>query len=205
MNFYQRYVLPRLTDLAMRNAQFARYRERVVPLARGTVVEIGIGSGLNLPFYGDDVQKLYGVDPSQELLTLTRRRLGGARFAVELLAHSGEALPLEAACADAVVTTFTLCSIPDPLRALREMRRVLKPDGALLFAEHGLAPDAGVARWQHRLNPVWRRLAGGCNIDRKMDALIAGAGFAAANLHTEYARGPRVLAYIYSGRALAAA
>ena len=201
MNLYQRYVIPRLIDLAMRNREVARYRSQLVPLAHGTVIEIGVGSGLNLPFYGGGVRRLVGIDPSQALLDMTRAKLAHAPFAVELLGQSAEALPLADASADTVVTTFTLCSIPDPLAALREMKRVLKPGGILLFAEHGLAPEPSVERWQHRLNPAWRALAGGCNIDRKMDALVTAAGFALDALETGYAKGPRVLSYIYAGRA----
>lgn len=132
---------------------------QVVPQARGTVVEIGIGSGLNLPLYRDDVERLYGIDPSEELLRMAGKKARSAAFPVELLARTAEALPLEDRCADTVVTTFTLCTIVDPVKALQEMRRVLRPGGALLFPEHGLAPDASVERWQHRLNPVWNRIA----------------------------------------------
>jgi SAM-dependent methyltransferase len=122
-------------------------------------------------------------------------------FPVDLLTHSGEALPFGDRCADTVVTTFTLCTIPDPVKALREMRRVLKPGGLLLYAEHGLAPDPSVERWQRRLNPVWRTISGGCNLDRKIDELIAEAGFCGIELESEYAKGPRPMSYIYAGRA----
>lgn len=201
MSFYRSYILPRLLDLAMRNREVARYRSQVIPQARGTVVEIGIGSGLNLPFYGGDVERLYGIDPSEELLHMADKKARAAAFPVELLPHSGEALPLEDRFADTVVTTFTLCTIPDPLAALQEMRRVLKPEGVLLFAEHGLAPDASVERWQHRLNPLWSKITGGCNLDRQMDALIGSAGFSVTELETEYAKGPRPMSYVYAGRA----
>jgi len=201
MSFYDRHILPRLLDLAMRNREVTRYRSQVVPQARGTVVEIGVGSGLNLPFYGNDVERLYGIDPSKELLRMARKKARSTTFPVELLAHPAEALPLANQCADTVVTTFTLCTILDPVKALQEMKRVLKPDGILLFAEHGLAPDASVKRWQHRFNPIWNRIAGGCNLDRKIDELIDAAGFCMAELTNEYAKGPRPMSYIYSGRA----
>ena len=203
MSFYASHILPRLLDLAMRNREVARYRLQVVPQARGTVVEIGIGSGLNLPFYGDDIERLYGIDPSEELLRMAGNKARSAPFPVELLAHAAEALPLEDRSADTVITTFTLCTITDPVKALQEMRRVLRPSGALLFAEHGLAPDASVERWQHRLNPVWNRISGGCNLDRKIDALIDAAGFSGIELKKEYAKGPRPMSYIYAGRASA--
>ena len=201
MSFYDRYILPRLLDLAMRNREVARYRSQVVPQARGTVVEIGIGSGLNLPFYGREVERLYGVDPSEELLRMAGKKASSMRFPVEFITQSAEALPLGNHCCDTVITTFTLCTIPDPRKALQEMRRVLKPGGVLLFAEHGLSPDASVERWQRRLNPVWKKISGGCNLDRKIDRLIDAGGFSAIELENEYAKGPRPLSYMYAGRA----
>jgi ubiquinone/menaquinone biosynthesis C-methylase UbiE len=203
MGLYQRYILPRVIDLAMRASEVKRYRALVVPRARGAVLEIGIGSGLNLGYYHAAVERVEGVDPSTELLAMAERRRAEAPCAVELLACSAESLPLEDASFDCAVTTFTLCSVADPLRALREARRVLKPGGTLLFAEHGLAPDESVARWQHRLNPAWRRLAGGCNLDRRIDELVAAAGFTIGTIDRGYARGPRPLTYIYWGEAQA--
>jgi ubiquinone/menaquinone biosynthesis C-methylase UbiE len=201
VGLYQRYVLPRLLDLAMRNEEATRFRARLVPQARGTTLEVGVGSGLNLPFYGAQVERLVGVDPSRELLRMAQRRADRAAVPVELIAHTGEALPLADASVDTAVFTFTLCSIPDPMKALREARRVLKPGGELLFAEHGLAPDTAVQRWQRRLNPLWRHVAGGCNLDRKIDELIAAAGFRLTRLEVEYAKGPRPMSYVYTGRA----
>lgn len=201
MNLYDSWILPRLLDLVMRNKEVTRYRSRVVPQARGIVLEVGIGSGLNLRFYGPQVARVYAVDPSEALLRMARRRARALPYPVEFFAHSGEAIALDEQCVDTVVTTFTLCTIPNPLAALREMRRVLKPAGQLLFAEHGLAPDLSVRRWQHRCNPLWNRIAGGCNLDRKMDEMIGAAGFRIAELTTEYAKGPRPMSYIYAGSA----
>lgn len=201
MSFYERWVLPRLLDLAMRNREVTRFRRRLAPAARGATLEVGVGSGLNLPFYGTGVGRLYAVDPSAELLRMARKRGLAAAFPIEFLARSGEELPFEDASIDTVVFTFTLCTIPDPARALREARRVLKPSGELLFAEHGLAPDASVERWQRRLNPLWRRVAGGCNLDRRIDGLIRAAGFDFLALSAEYAKGPKTTSYVYSGRA----
>jgi len=185
----------------MRNKEATRYRSQIVPQAHGTVLEIGVGSGLNLPFYGAGVERLYGLDPSEELLTMARKKARGITLPIEFLAHTGEEIPLDDASVDTVVTTWTLCTIPNPLQALREMRRVLKPGGAMLFAEHGLAPETQVQGWQQRLNPLWRRIAGGCNLNRKIDQLILTAGFQIASLDTEYAKGPRPMSYIYAGRA----
>lgn len=201
MNFYDRWILPRLTDFAMRNREATRYRAQLVPGARGVVLEVGAGSGLNLPFYGPDVRHLFVLDPSEALLRMARRKAERAPFPVECLARSGEEIPIPERSLDTVVATWTLCTIPDPLSALREMRRVLKPDGVLIFAEHGLAPDAGVRVWQERLNPVWRRVTGGCNLNRKPDDLMRAAGFSIAELEAGYAKGPRPMTYMYAGRA----
>jgi ubiquinone/menaquinone biosynthesis C-methylase UbiE len=201
MGFYERHVLPRLLDLALRSKEATRYRSHIVPRARAAVLEVGIGSGLNLPFYGPQVSRLVGVDSSAELLQMARRRAAAATGPVELVTHGGEALPLPDRSFDTVVFTFTLCSVGDPLAVLREARRVLKPGGELLFAEHGLAPDPIVQRWQRRLNPAWRRMAGGCNLDRPIDTLIAAAGFRIGDLATGYAKGPRPMSYIYAGAA----
>ena len=201
MSFYDRWIVPYLIDLCLRNKEATRYRARIIPEARGTILEIGIGSGLNLPFYGASVEKLYGLDPSEELLSMARKKARNVPFAVEFLNQSGTEIPLNGRCVDTVVTTWTLCTIPDPIKALQEMKRVLKPEGVLIFAEHGLAPELRVQRWQRRLNPLWNRIGGGCNLDRKMDALISAAGFAFTELITEYAKGPRPMSYIYCGRA----
>ncbi|MFN7085249.1 MAG: class I SAM-dependent methyltransferase [Burkholderiales bacterium] len=205
MSFYDKWVLPRFIDIAMRNKEATRYRAQIVPRARGTVLEIGVGSGLNLPFYGSGVDHLYGLDPSKELLVMARKKTRGITLPVEFLAHSSEKIPLDDGCVDTVVMTWTLCSIPDPLKALKEMKRVLKPGGILLFAEHGLAPEVRVQRWQQRLNPLWGRIAGGCNLNRKMDQLIQAAGFRITELETGYAKGPRPMSYVYCGRAEPAA
>jgi ubiquinone/menaquinone biosynthesis C-methylase UbiE len=186
----------------MRNKVASRYRAQLVPQARGTVLEVGVGSGLNLPFYGHGVESLFALDPSEALLKMARSRARAAPFPVDFIARSGEEIPLPDDSVDTVVTTWTLCTIPDPGRALREMRRVLRPRGALLFAEHGIAPDAGVRAWQSRLDRVWRRLAGGCHLTRDAAALVRASGFDIARLETGYADAPRVLGFMSVGRAL---
>jgi ubiquinone/menaquinone biosynthesis C-methylase UbiE len=205
VSFYERWVLPRLIDLAMRNKEVKRYRGKVIPRAAGRVLEIGGGSGLNLPYYKRGaVTALCTLDPSAALVRMAKRKLGQAGIPAELVLGSAEDLPLADASVDTVVSTWTLCSIPDIGRALREARRVLKPGGSLLFVEHGRAPDAGVARWQDRLEPLWKPLAGGCHLTRRIDRLIAQAGFEIVEMENEYLKGPRPVTYTYCGRAVPA-
>lgn len=199
MSFYDNWILPMILDFAMRQKPLVRYRSAVVGAARGRVLEIGVGSGLNLPFYGAQVEHVLGIDPSSRLLAMAQRRVAEAAVPIELVVGSAMALPLADNSIDTIVMTWTLCSIPDPVAALTEMRRVLKPDGQLLFVEHGLAPEPSVVAWQHRLTPLWRRIGGGCHLDRKMDALIRAAGFSISKLQTGYAPGPRPLAFMYQG------
>ena len=199
VSFYDRWVLPPVLDLVMRHRQLAKYRREVAAAASGRVLEVGVGSGLNFSHYGKQVEIVFGIDPSPRLLAMARQRAAAAGIHADLLLGSATAIPLADNTVDTVVMTWTLCSIPDPLVALREMRRVLKPDGRLLFVEHGLSPEPGVERWQHRLTPVWRHFAGGCHLDRKVDDLIRSAGFDLTKLRTEYARGPRLMTYMYEG------
>jgi ubiquinone/menaquinone biosynthesis C-methylase UbiE len=199
MGFYDQRILPAILDLVMQQKPLAKYRSAVVGAARGQVLEIGVGSGLNFPFYGDAVTHVLGLDPSPRLIAIARPRAAAAKVPIELAVGSAESIPLGDDVVDSIVMTWTLCSIPDPAAALREMRRVLKPNGALLFVEHGLAPERSVERWQHRITPVWRRIAGGCHLDRKMDDLFRSAGFDLDRLQTGYAPGPRPLAFMYQG------
>lgn len=200
MNVYRRLVLPRLTDLAMGLPVLAEHRRRTVALARGTVLELGFGSGLNLPLYDpSQVTRLYALEPEAGMIALARKRLARVPFPVEVLQAGAERIPLPDASVDTVLTTWTLCTVPLVEQALLEARRVSRPGGRFVFVEHGLAPDAGVAAWQRRLTPVWRRCAGGCRLDRRADALLQAAGFRIEALSTGYARGPRVLTYMYRG------
>ena len=201
MGLYDRWILPRLLDLAMRSRQLDPYRQRAIAAARGRVLEIGAGSGLNFALYGPLVERVCALDPSPQLLRLARTRLKRAGPPLALVRGSAERLPFADASFDTVVTTWTLCSVPDPAQALAETRRVLKSGGCLVFVEHGLAPEPGVARWQRRLTPCWRPLAGGCRLDRRIDELVRAAGFRIGEIATEYAPGPKPWTYFYQGTA----
>jgi SAM-dependent methyltransferase len=188
-------------DWAMR--QMNELRPGVLAAARGEVLEAGFGSGLNLAFYPAEVTGVVGIEPNPvEGLRALEERIRAARFRVEqhALRADGE-LPFDAGRFDCVVTTWTLCSIPDPVKALREMRRVLKPGGVYLFIEHGRAPSDGLARWQDRLNPAWRRLAGGCNMNRPIDAIVESAGFQSLRIERFRHAGPALLSHMYRGAA----
>jgi ubiquinone/menaquinone biosynthesis C-methylase UbiE len=201
MGFYDGWLFPRVLDLVMRQKQMQPFRERIGKAASGRVLDVGIGSGLNLPFYGERADHVYGVDPSAELLLFAEERARKTPVPVELLRGSGEALPLDDKSVDTVVMTFTLCTVTDAGKTLAEIRRVLKPGGLLLFAEHGRAPETGVARWQDRLTPVWKRVAGGCHLNRKPDDLMLSTGFRIETLETGYLKGPRPMGFVYSGSA----
>jgi ubiquinone/menaquinone biosynthesis C-methylase UbiE len=202
MGFYERFILPTVIELVMRREAFAPFRERAAGAARGRVLEIGIGSGLNLPSYKSSVELLDAIDPSRGLLAKAAERAKAVTFPVRLLQTGSEKLPFDAQTFDSIVMTFTLCSIPDTQTALAEMRRVLKPEGQLHFAEHGRASDPAITRWQDWLTPAWKRIGGGCHLNRKMDALIESAGFQIEDLRTGYEDlGPRPFAFIYEGSA----
>src|ERR1700676_2382731 len=201
MGFYQDRILPFVIHMAMRQRNLAAYRSRVVPAAEGRVLEIGVGSGLNLPFYSQKAERVIGLDPSPNLLSMARQVARSSLGPVEFVEGSAEAIPLEDTSVDTVVTTWTLCSIPDAPRSLREMRRVLKPGGRLLFVEHGRAPDASVRWWQDHLIPAWKRLGGGCHLNRAIGTLIEGAGFKFERIETGYMRGPRPMSFMYEGSA----
>jgi ubiquinone/menaquinone biosynthesis C-methylase UbiE len=201
MGFYERWIVPRLLDLAMRNRVLDHYRQRTIEAARGLVLEVGVGSGLNLPLYGPAVTHVVGLDPSPELLRLASRRAGDVVIPVSLLRASAEHLPLADAVCDTIVMTWTLCSIPNPIAALTEMRRVLRPGGRLIFVEHGLSPEIRTSRWQRRLTPYWKHFSGGCHLDRKTDDLIRAAGFQIDAVETGYMTGPKPWTFMYQGSA----
>ena len=199
MGLYAKWLVPPLTHMSMGMKEFRPFRARALAPARGRVLEIGIGSGRNFPFYGPEVRSVTGVDPSVGLTRIARRAARKERFPVDFLVQSAEQIPLEDRSVDTAVSTWTLCSIPDPVKALREVRRVLRPEGRLLFAEHGRAPEPDVVAWQDRLTPLWTHCAAGCHLNRKVDDLLRAAGFELEQLHTGYAKGPRPLAYMYEG------
>lgn len=201
MSFYQDQIVPLLINVVMRQRNLTAYRSRVIPAAEGRVLEIGIGSGLNLPFYSPNVQDVIGLEPSPKLLGMARRAKRSGTTAVEFVESSAEKIPLESAAIDTVVTTWTLCSIPDVSGALGEMRRVLKPGGRLLFVEHGRAPDPRVVQWQDRLTPIWKCVGGGCHLNRAIGTLIEDAGFRFDRLERGYMPGPKPMTFMYEGSA----
>lgn len=205
MSWYEQRVLPYVLDCACGIKAVRRQRAKVVPRAVGRVLEIGIGTGLNVEHYDKArVTEVVGLDPALQMHDLARRRIARAGLPVELIGLSAETIPQPDASFDTVVCTYTLCTIPDPVAALREMRRVLKPGARLLFCEHGRAPDESVRRWQARLNPVWKGLAGGCQLDRDVPALLGAAGLRSDDLQTLYLPGPRPLTFNYWGSAVPA-
>lgn len=203
MNWYEDNVLPHLIDLACSVKPARKQREKIVPLAEGDVLEIGIGSGLNLPFYDPrKVRKIWGLEPSEGMRRLAAKTLEGMNLDLEFIDLPAEEIPLEAKSVDTVLVTYTLCTIPDAATALEAMRRVLKPGGRLLFCEHGAAPDENIRRWQDRLNGGWRKIAGGCNMNRDIPELIDAAGFRIVNDERMYIPGLRILSYNYWGSAV---
>ena len=199
MGFYNDVILPRLCDLAMRNKQLTPFRERVIGAADGRVLEIGVGSGMNLPFYRPPVREVLALEPAPRLVRMAQ---GASRdMPIRFLEASAEAIPRDQQSVDTVVTTWTLCSIPQAAVALAEMRRVLRPSGKLLFAEHGQAPDASVRRWQDRLTPAWRYFGGGCHLNRPIRSMIEAAGFRIDRIETGYISGPKPMTFMYEGSA----
>jgi ubiquinone/menaquinone biosynthesis C-methylase UbiE len=201
MGFYSDIILPRLCDLAMRNKQLVPFRERVIGAAEGRVLEIGVGSGINLPFYRSPVREVLALEPAPRLVTMARSAPHVTSMPVSFLQASAEAIPLDKYSVDTIVTTWTLCSIPQPGTALAEMRRVLRPGGKLLFVEHGLAPDEVVHRWQDRLTPAWRYISGGCHLNRPIRSMIGAAGFRFDRIETGYMPGPKPMTFMYEGSA----
>jgi len=206
MGFYEDRVLPHLINFTCSSPPVLKQREKVVPRAEGRVLEIGMGSGINLRFYDPQrVEFVWGLEPSAGMRRKAQHNLASSPIDVKWLDLPGEEVPLEDDSADTVLLTFTLCTIPDFRTALAQMRRVLKPGGKLLFCEHGEASDPSVARWQDRINPFWKRIAGGCNINRPIPTFLEDAGFKICELETMYLPGtPKIAAFNYWGYAVSA-
>ena len=204
MGFYDKHILPRCLDKACGIGPITKQREKVVPLAEGMVLEIGIGSGQNLPHYNPNtVTKIIGVDPDEHIWKRSEKRRADCPIEIERIGLSGEDIPLEKNTADSVVVTYSLCTIPDPIKALHEMKRILKPSGKIFFSEHGKAPDDKVHRWQNYIDPIWKKLAGGCHSGRDIPDLFKQAGLSFEDLQESYIPGPKVLSYNYWGIAKA--
>jgi len=203
MGLYSKYLLPHLTHLTCRTKPLMKQREKVIPLARGRVLEIGLGSGLNLQYYNPEiVEKCWGLEPDRAMLRLAEKAVRLVPFDVELLETPADDIPLEDGSVDTVVVTYALCTIPETEPALREMARVLDPGGQLIFCEHGAAPDAGVRRWQDVLNPAWKFFAGGCHLNRLIPELIEQGGFRIERMDSMYIPGWRPAAFNYWGTAV---
>jgi len=199
VSFYEDQVVPRLVNTMLSNKEFGKLRRRVASGLSGEVLEVGFGSGLNVPYYPPSVARVQAVDPATLGRKLAAERLAASPIPIEFVGLDGAQLPVESGSIDHVLITWTMCTIPDVGTALSEMRRVLRPGGQMHFVEHGLAPDAKVATWQHRLNPIERLLAGGCNLNRPIDTLIRQAGFSFDELETFYGKGPKSFSYLYTG------
>jgi ubiquinone/menaquinone biosynthesis C-methylase UbiE len=205
MGFYDQTILPFMIDKACSAPPVLKQRAKVVPLAEGRVLEVGMGSGINLAFYDPArVERVFGLEPSEGMRRKAQRNLAASPVAVEWLDLPGEQIPLDDDSVDTVLLTFTLCTIPDFRTALAGMRRVLRPGGRLLFCEHGEAPDAGIRKWQARINPIWKKIAGGCNLNRPIPACLEEAGFEIGKLETMYVPNtPKIAAFNYWGHAKA--
>lgn len=202
MGFYDKHLLPRVVHFTCGLKPALKQREKVVPRAQGTVLEIGIGSGLNIPYYdAHKVSHLMGLDPSAEMWAIAQKNAEEHHIEAEFLEAPAEDIPVEANSIDTVVMTYTMCTIPDVDRALEEISRVLKPGGQLLFCEHGEAPDENIRRWQQRMNPLWRKLGGGCNLNRPIPRLLQRAGFQSEDLQTMYIPGWKPACFNYWGSA----
>lgn len=205
MGFYEKHVVPRMLDSGfMCGAKsISSQRKKVVPMAEGRVLEIGIGTGLNLEHYDPSrVERVIGLDPSEESWKIAGARAKGLGFNVEFIGLPGEEIPLEANSVDTVLVTYSLCTIPDTRTALEGMRRVLRPGGSLIFLEHGFAPDPDVQKWQDRIDPMWKRMVGGCHINRKIPRLLEEGGFKVNNLETMYLPDtPKLVGFNYWGTA----
>ena len=203
MSFYEDKILPHVIHLACGTKPVLKQREKIVPQAQGRILEVGMGSGINIPYYDPQkVEKVWGLEPSDGMRKKAQHRVAAAPFNLEWLDLPGEEIPLDNDSVDTIVLTYTLCTIPDWLSAIKQMRRVLKPGGKLLFSEHGKAPDSAVQKWQERINPLWMKLAGGCHLNRDIPQLLTEGGFNIKQQDTLYVpRTPKIAAFTYWGYA----
>jgi len=203
MSFYDEKILPHVLHLACGTKPILKQREKIVPQAEGRILEIGMGSGINIGYYNPaKVEKLWGLEPSVGMREKAKSRVAAAPFDLEWLDLPGEEIPLDNKSVDTIVLTYTLCTIPDWLSAVKQMRRVLKPGGKLLFSEHGKAPDEAVKKWQARINPFWMSIAGGCHLNRDIPQLLIEGGFNIKEMDTLYVpKTPKVAAFTYWGYA----
>ena len=201
MSFYDKYILPKFLNCACGTKPINYQRDKIVPLAKGIVLDIGIGSGLNIPFYNkSNIDHLYGLDPSEELLKIAKHLAKKNELEIEFLQCGAEAIPLPDQSIDTVLITYTMCTIPDIKLSNSEIMRVLKPEGQLLFCEHGLAPDKNIAKWQRKINPLWSKIAGGCNLNRDIPKIITSSGFKISNMEEMYLPStPKFAGYNYWG------
>ena len=204
MSLYDKYVLPKFLNCACGSNPVSRQRQKVVPLVEGKVLEVGVGTGLNLPFYDKSkIDELWGLDPSEELSDMARKLADRENIVVNFISSGAEEIPLPDSYFDSVLITYTMCTIPEVARANKEIKRVLKRGGKLIFCEHGEAPDENIRKWQKRINPFWGKLAGGCNINRKIPSLIQNAGFEIVELEEMYLpKTPKIAGYNYWGYAV---
>ena len=201
MSLYNKYILPKFLNCACGSKPINYQRQKVVPLAKGKVLDIGIGSGLNIPFYNSDkIDKVIGIDPSHELIELAKELANDSKASIDLVIGSAESIPYPDNFFDTVLVTYTMCTIPNVAIANKEMWRVLKDDGRLIFCEHGLAPDKKISKWQNRIDPFWGKIAGGCHLNRDIQKLITDAGFSFESLDKMYIPStPKFAGYNYWG------
>ncbi|MDA9785273.1 class I SAM-dependent methyltransferase [Gammaproteobacteria bacterium] len=203
MSLYEKYFLPKLLDFCCGMEGFQNKRSQIVPLAHGRILEIGIGSGLNFDHYNfDKVKEIIGVDPAVSSVAMARSRSSQYNSKISFIESSAESIDLPSSTFDCVLIGYSLCTIPDPLKALAEARRLMKPEGSLFFMEHGLAPEKNIQKWQHRLTPGWKKIGGGCNLNRDIENLISTSGFQFKSLSKKYIKGPKIAAFQYYGEAV---
>ncbi len=203
MSLYEKYFLPKLLDFCCGMEGFQNKRSQIVPLAHGRILEIGIGSGLNFDHYNfDKVEEIIGVDPAVSSVAMARSRSSQYNSKISFIESSAESIDLPSNTFDCVVIGYSLCTIPDPLKALAEARRLMKPEGSLFFMEHGLAPEPKIQKWQHRITPLWNKIAGGCNLNRNIEDLILSGGFQFKDLNKKYIKGPKIASFLYYGEAI---